>query len=263
MSTVCKSVAGGQSPHMRPYLRTTLIAAAGLGLLAVAGCSNHPLYPPGAVSAPAHGIPVTHLPPHTAAASLGARTRAELDVVSGATTVTVTAARLGHTLLTASTPANSGVAPDLVTGHNVQVFLNSTGQPGPAALRIALNSAVTWQLVFSGGASQTSVDLSGGRLSSADFTAGSSLIRLVLPRPSGTAAVTLAGGASQFTISLPTGVPARFRLGGGASTATLGSRSYTGIAGGTVLTMPAWPAATARYEIDAPAGVSSISATNR
>jgi hypothetical protein len=244
-------------------MRTAWIAVAGLALLAVAGCSNHPLYPPGSVSSPAHGVPVTHLPPHTAAASLGTRTRAELDVVSGATTVTVTAAQLGHTLLTASTPANSGVTPDLVTGRSVQVFLNSTGQAGPAALRVVLNSAVTWQLVFSGGASQTLVDLSGGRLSSADFTAGSSLINLVLPRPSGTAAVTLAGGASQFTISLPTGVPARFRLDGGASTATLGHQSYTGIAGGTVLTMPSWPTATARYEVDAPAGVSTISATNR
>jgi hypothetical protein len=240
--------------------------ALGIGLLAVTGCSNSLYPPPGTPTArptTVHGVPLTHLPPHTAVAGRDHRTRAELDVVSGATTVSVTTANLGGVLLTATTPSNSGVTPDLVGGGTVQVFLDSTGLPGPAALHVVLNSAVTWQLVFSGGASQTSVDLSGGRFSSADFAAGSSLITLALPRPAGTASVVLAGGASQFSLSLPAGVPARFLLDGGASTATLGAQSYTGIAGGTVLTMPGWPAALSRYEIDAPAGVSSISATNR
>ena len=97
----------------------------------------------------------------------------------------------------------------------------------------------------------------------ADFTAGSSLITMQLPAPDGTVTVELAGGASQLNLSLPAGVPARLRLDGGASAVTLGGRSYTGIAGGTVLTMPGWAAASSRYEIDAPAGISAISVTSR
>jgi hypothetical protein len=102
-------------------------------------------------------------------------------------------------LLRASTPADSGVAPDLVVGDRAQLFLDGTGGPGPAALRIVLNSRVIWRLVFTGG----------------------------------------------------------------ASSATIGNLTYTGVAGGTMLTMPGWASALRRYDIDAPAGVSAISVTSR
>jgi hypothetical protein len=236
-------------------------------LLAVAGCSQSltpggaPLTSPAPAATPGASFP--HLPPHTVTAARGLRSHAELDVVSGATTVTVDAARLGSALLTASTPADSGVAPELVVGDAVQVFLDQAGGSGPAALRITLNSAVQWQLVFSGGASQTAVDLSAGRIVGADFTAGTSLISMQLPEPSGTATIVLAGGASQLNLSIPAGVPARLRLDGGASSVTLGGRSYRGIADGTVLTEPGWAGAGRRYDIDAPAGISTIFVTSR
>ncbi|HEY7144747.1 MAG TPA: hypothetical protein VH637_10900 [Streptosporangiaceae bacterium] len=231
------------------------------GLLAVAGC-NSSLLPSG----PGLGRPAGSgqlIPPHTAALARDGRDSAELDVVSGAATVSVSAARLGGDLLRASTPPDSGVRPALVAGQAVQVFLDGTGQGGPAALRIVLNAAVRWRLVFSGGASQTSVSMAGGRLSGADFTAGTSLLRLVLPDPGGSAVIVLAGGASELDLSLPAGVPARLRLDGGASAVTLNGRSYTGLAGGTVLTMPGWGDAASRYDIVAPAGVSAVLVTSR
>jgi hypothetical protein len=103
------------------------------------------------------------------------------------------------------------------------------------------------------------VFLGRGQLRGADFAAGSSRITMRLPRPRGTVTIMLAGGASQVSLATPAGVPARLRLDGGASTATLGGRNYTGIAGGTVLTGPGWTSAVDRYDIDAPAGVSTIS----
>jgi len=228
-------------------------------LLAVAGCSS--AAGPGAIAGV--GGP---LPPHTVTTGLGSHRQAELDVVSGATTVTVGTASLGSELVRASTPSDSGVRPDLVvSGGTVQVYLDQGGQSGrdgPAALVVLLNSGVTWRLLFGGGASQTSVDLGAGRFGGADFAAGSSLITMRLPQPRGTVTVVLAGGASQMSLSIPSGVPARLRLDGGASTATLGGRTYTGIAGGTVLTAPGWATAASRYEIDAPAGVSAISVSS-
>jgi hypothetical protein len=163
----------------------------------------------------------------------------------------------------ASTPADSGVAPDLVVGDRAQLFLDGTGGPGPAALRIVLNSRVIWRLVFTGGASLMSVDLGAGRFGGADFAAGSALITMRLPEPDGTVTVVLAGGASQVSLSIPAGVAARLRLDGGASSATIGNLTYTGVAGGTMLTMPGWASALSRYDIDAPAGVSAISVTSR
>jgi hypothetical protein len=225
--------------------------AVGAGLMAVAACSSVAARPAAADR------------PHTVTAARDGRERAELDVVSGAATVTISSARLGGELMRASTPANSGVAPDLVAGTTTQLFLDGTGRPGPAALRILLNSQVTWRLVFTGGASQMSVDLGAGRFGGADFAAGSALITMRLPEPEGTVTVVLAGGASQVSIGIPTGVAARLRLDGGAASATIGGHSYTGVAGGTMLTMPGWASAPRRYDIDAPAGVSAIAVTNQ
>jgi hypothetical protein len=87
-----------------------------------------------------------------------------------------------------------------------------------------------------GPTSQTSVSLAKGRLGGADFT----------------------GGASQVSLAVPAGVPARLRLDGGALAATIGGHTYTGVAGGTVLAAPGWAQAANRYDIEAPAGVSAI-----
>lgn len=199
--------------------------------------------------------------PHVVVAPRGTVRQDELDVVNGAATVSISVAALGANLLRVSTPANSSVRPDLVTGHAAQVYLDSTGDSGPAAVSIVLNSAVTWRLLLAGGASQTSADLRGGRLSGADFSAGTSLLSMTLPQPSGTVTVEVAGGASQLTLSLPTGVPAQLRLDGGASTVSLFGQRHTGISGGTVLTSPGWAQAHNRYVLYAPAGVSTVDVT--
>jgi hypothetical protein len=68
----------------------------------------------------------------------------------------------------------------------------------------------------------------------------------------------LAGGVSQFLISLPGGVPARVTVGGGAAYVSTGNQDLTGVAGGTVLTPPGWAAATSRLDIDATSGFSRL-----
>jgi len=233
-----------------------MAAAVLLGAALVAGCTNGPLV--------VHALS-RHFghksSSHVATAALGLRHTAELDVVNGATSVSVRTARLGPELLRVTTPPTSGLRPDLVIGSTVQLYLDSAGGNGPAAVQVVLNSGVSWHLLFAGGANQTSADLSGGRFAGADFAAGSSLIAMSLPRPSGTVTVQLSGGASQVSVGLPTGVPVQLRLLGGASSAILLGHTYTGIAGGTVLTSPGWAQAHSRYLIDAPAGVSTINVT--
>lgn len=77
-----------------------------------------------------------------------------------------------------------------------------------------MSSALRWALEFSGGATQTVLNLGDGKLGSIDFTAGSSLITMTLPIPAGTATITLAGGAGQVAMNVPAGVPTRLRLYG-------------------------------------------------
>jgi hypothetical protein len=243
--------------QMRVLMLAGVALTAAAALTAV-GCAS------GTGTTPA--VEVGAPPPagHSHVGTLTARgeRRATLAVLSGAASVTVTAATMPGQLVRAWTPPNSGVRPQLViAGGTIQVYLDSTGQGGPDPVLIQVSSAVRWRLQFSGGASQTSVQMGNGMVSGLDFTAGSSLITLTLPRPSGTTLITLAGGASQVSIALPAAVPARLRLYGGASVASLDGQTRSGIAGGTVLTAAGWAARPNRYDVDAPAGVSEISVT--
>jgi hypothetical protein len=184
---------------------------------------------------------------------------ATLAVVTSAATLTVTAAAMPGSLMQVSTPGNSDVRPQLLaSAGRVRLSLLTTGLLGPSAVSIELSTAVTWQLQFIGGTNQTSVNLSNGQVGGIDFTGGSSVIQMTLPRPAGTALITLAGGASQVNLTTPPGVPARLRLSAGASAATLAGQSYNGVARGTVLSSPGWAQAASRYDIDAPAGINDI-----
>jgi hypothetical protein len=245
-------------------VRKRLAALVALVAATTAGCASAA----GATSGAGQNALRTSQARHTVtlaadALATGRLHRATLAIVSGAATVTVTAAVMPGKLLRASTPADSDVRPELVrSAGRVELFLGGAagGRPGggPSAVTVELNEATSWQLQFSGGASQTILDLRNAKVAGIDFTAGSSLIQMLLPRPAGTATITLAGGASQVSMAVPAGVPARLQLDGGASTATLAGLTHTGIAGGTVLTGPGWAHAVKRYDVFAPAGVSDI-----
>ena len=84
------------------------------------------------------------------------------------------------------------------------------------------------------------VDLRGGKVAGVAVMAGSAALDVSLPRPSGTLPFLLAGGVSQFRLSLPGGVPVQVAVGGGASFVSVDGQKLTGIAGGTVLTPPGW-----------------------
>jgi len=197
---------------------------------------------------------------HTASLAATGQRRATLALVSGAATVTVNAAALPGTLARASTPTNANVRPQFeLAADRAQLYLDATGQSGAGAISIDLSPAVTWQLQFTGGSNQTILNLADSKIASIDFTAGASLIQMTLPRPSGTATITLAGGAGQVSLTVPPGVPVRLRLYGGASAATLFGGTHAGVQRGAVLSSPGWAKAANRYDIDAPGGVSDIS----
>lgn len=249
----------GHLRSMRIRLAAIRAAVPVAGIVIVAGCAGTPaaLLHTGTGSGQAPGRAA-----HAVSVPANGQRNATLAVVSGATTVTVSSVVMPGQLARASTPSDSGIRPQFVSsGGRVQLFLDSTGLSGPSAVAIQLSSSVSWQLQFSGGASQTVLNLGAGKVSGIDFPAGSNLIQMTLPQPAGTPVITLAGGASQVSVTLPGGVLARLRLDGGASTATLAGVTHTGIAGGTVFTAPGWARAVNRYDVNAPAGVSDISVT--
>ena len=211
-------------------------------------------------------------PPHVVSMPVAGRTQAALKITSGTSVLYVTAARLGGTLLQVSTPTSAPVRPVITGSALILLSLagdrpdpNPPGHTGSAgyAVRVVLNSAVTWSIDFAGGTELTDADLSGGKVGEIVVTAGSDILAMSLPTPAGTLPLLFAGGASQFLLSLPGGVPARVRVGGGAGFLSVDGQNLTGVAGGTVLATPGWAAARSRFDIDAIAGVSRLTVSRR
>ena len=196
---------------------------------------------------------------HVATAGRGDLRSADFDLASGVTTLVVRSGDIGNSLFRVATPAGAGVAPAaVVSGDNVVAQLVSTGINGPSIVDVTLSSSVAWTIHLDGGATAATVDMRSGGLAGLDFGAGVSRIDLTLPSESGTLAVRMGGGSSEFTVHAPTGVPVRVALGGGGGSVTIDGDAHTGIAGGTVFTPDGWAGATQRIDVDNTSGVSTF-----
>jgi hypothetical protein len=200
---------------------------------------------------------------HVVSMPTAGRTSAALKITSGTPVLEVSVGKLGGTLLRVSTPDGAPVRPVLSGSRLIVLSLTggaqgSSGQSSGYAVKVVLNSAVTWSLDLAGGTQRTVADLRGGKVGGIAVTAGSDIMDVSLPKPAGTLPFLLAGGASQFLLSLPGGVPAQVTVGGGASFVSVDDQNLTGVAGGTVLTPPGWAAATSRFYIDATSGFSRL-----
>jgi hypothetical protein len=204
---------------------------------------------------------------HVASMPTAGRTQAALTITSGTPVLDISVARLHGTLLRVSTPDSAPVRPVLAGGEMILLSLVGTAPAGGHggsgyAVRVVLNAAVTWTIDLAGGTQRTDVDLRGGKVGGIAETAGCDILDVSLPAPAGTTIpFLLAGGASQFLLSLPAGVPAQVAAGGGAGYLSLDGQNLTGVAGGTVLTTPGWTTATSRFAINATAGVSRLTVT--
>jgi hypothetical protein len=243
-------------------MKRWLALAGALAAAPLAACSSSPFYP-------APGAAVAHTAaPHIATLAANGRSAATLDVLTGTTALKVGVADFGTdgALLRVGTPkgdppphlreTNGAAQP----GQETVVDLSA---PGASAVTVTLNAAVSWRLVFEGGTTRTAADLRGGRVTDIAFTAGSSVISLALPRPHGSVPIRLAGGASQFLLSLPRGVPARVTAAGGAGEISLDGQDHVGVGGGSVFTTPGWAPDVARFDIDATAGAARVAVTAR
>jgi hypothetical protein len=115
--------------------------------------------------------------------ALGDTKAAELDVESGASSLTLRTASLGGDLYRVSTTSGSGVSPAVVRqGSRYQVFLHGNG-PGPAAVVVLLSRAVAWSIRLDGGSSDLVADLGSGTVRDVDLVAGNAHVSLVLPNP--------------------------------------------------------------------------------
>jgi hypothetical protein len=229
--------------------RFVVIAAAAAVLAVAAGGTAY------ALSASSSSAQVASL-------TMAGRSQAALKITGGTPVLDVRFANLHGALLRASTPDGAPIRPVLSGSAPIVLSLASGGTTSAGStgypVTVVLSSSVVWSLDFAAGTQRTDADLRGGRVGGIAVTAGSDILDVRLPRPSGTLPFLLAGGVSQFLISLPGGVPARVTVGGGASYVSMGNQDLTGVAGGTVLTPPGWATATSRFDIDATSGFSRL-----
>ena len=230
------------------------VVAAGGAALAV-GVPSAPSHPPEqVVSLPADG-----------------HSGATLEIRSGTTLLDVKVANLGGTsgrLLRASVPGDaprpeitvaSGDGPER-SGKDELVFLSASD--GASAVTVTLNAAVTWRLDFAGGTERTVADLRGGRVAGTTVAAGSDIVDLALPRPRGTVQLLLSGGASQFLLSLPDGVPVGSSPPGARARCRWTARPTPGSAAGRYSPRQAGRQTTpGAPEFDATAGAALVSVT--
>jgi hypothetical protein len=201
---------------------------------------------------------------HTVTGAIDDRREATFELINGSDVVRVRSADLGDDLYRVSTPDDAKVMPSVhVDGGTVLAGLTGTGLGGPAIVEVVLSSAVRWRIRLGGGASEEIVDLTGGQIGEVEFSAGTNRAEVSLPPASATARVLMSGGASQFLVHLTGDAPVRVRAGGGAGTVTVDGASRSGVAGGTVIMPPGWTSATDRYDIDATAGVSTLTVDRR
>jgi hypothetical protein len=231
-------------------LRGLLVPAA-IGLLAGCAGSDGGANPAGAPTRNAH---VVSLP-------LGSITSSALDLEFGVSAVDITTTDLGGRLLTAATPADSGLVPSLTTGTNgiVRVDLpHVAAGNGPVKLAVVLARSVTWSVFLDGAANTERLDLRGASANVVDLGAGVSRARITLPRPTGTDLLRMTGGATRLVIDVPRGSPTRVHVKGAASTVRIGSATHTGVGGSKTYDSDGYAAAPDRIDLEIESGVSAL-----
>lgn len=201
---------------------------------------------------------------HVVTGDAGGLREATLVVIKGAEVVRVRTVDLGAGLYRISTPDDSKAAPSVhVDNGTVLAGLVDTGHAGPSILTAELSRAVRWNIRLEGGAGEESVDLTGGQVDTVELSKGTNRAEVTLPPPTGTDRLTMTGGAGHLLVHLNGDAPVQVRAGSGAGTVTVDGSTHSGVSGGTVFKPASWESATDRYDIDAAAGLSTLTVDRR
>ncbi|WP_433531816.1 hypothetical protein ACQPYA_06945 [Micromonospora sp. CA-263727] len=196
---------------------------------------------------------------HVVTGATGDLREATFVLLDGADVVRLRTADLGEETYRVSTPRDASVRPVVsLSDGNLLTSLRGTDRDGPALVEVVLHESVRWHVRLSGGAKEQHLDLRTARLGGVEFTAGANRIELTLPSPDGTLRTVLSGGASQVVVRLADDAPVQVRAGGGAGSVTVDGVTHSGVAGGSTFTPPEWTSTTDRYDLDATAGVSTL-----
>ena len=127
---------------------------------------------------------------------------------------------------------------------------------------VTLSTAIPWQIVIQGGASEITADLTGLNLVALEFKGGVSMVRLDLPIPVGIVPILISGGASDVVVRRPRGVAARAHLKGWASTFIFDDQTFSSVGNDVRLQSQGYEADAPHYDIEVASSASMVTITS-
>jgi hypothetical protein len=218
---------------------------------------------PGAFVGSSSSVMTSHF-----SAAAGEISAPHLDLSAGAAQVTVRAGSTGGDLYRATIQSPSDEKPQVsIDAASNTLHVNLPGRSGfqwgsgsdHRTVDLTLNDQLPWVIRVNIGATQSSLDLSGLKVSSVTVESGASSVTLTLPKPAGTVPVNVSGGAMHLAIQRPAGTPIRVSSSGGASSLNVDGNHFGGLfQEGQDYVSPDYSTATDRYDISIQSGASSI-----
>jgi hypothetical protein len=184
---------------------------------------------------------------------------ATFEVAATAASVTVRSENLGTdlyrvTLAKAAGPVRAKVGD---SGANHRLTLVKDPDTAAPPITVTLNAGVRWSLKLSAGNSQTSVNLRDSKLASVELAGGTNTFNLALPAPSGTLPLRVTHGMSKLNVDTH-GAPIRVTVDAGTGKVIIDGETRNGPKPGTVLTSDGWANAADRVDLDAVAGLGTL-----
>jgi hypothetical protein len=183
--------------------------------------------------------------------------------MSGAVTeLHLTVGDLGTVPFEASTPAGSGLKPrSSIADDTVKLTAQSDGTKGSGKLDVRLNDKVAWGLRILSGIKNASYGLTGVSLRGIDLRGGAARIEMTLPRQDDTIPIRMSGGVNTWVIATAEEAPVKVRLHEGGGAVNLNGQRVNGVKKGSTLVDPVDDADTGGLDIDAIAGLGSLTVT--
>jgi hypothetical protein len=216
-----------------------------------------PAAPAATVAAPS-ARPSAPATSNTISAPANAASAATFELVSNATSVNLRTAALGTDLYRITTAKNSAVPQVKTTDAGIRLFLVNPSKRIDTTVDIVLNSRIRWSLTMTGGVRNSVLNFAGTTVGSVDLNGGATRIDLTLPPPRGTTPVRMSGGANQFQIRTTGAVPVRLRIRKGAGKVVFNGQTDNGVARGATFTSPDFADGGDRIDVDAIAGVGTL-----
>jgi hypothetical protein len=128
----------------------------------------------------------------------------------------------------------------------------------PPSGEVRLNGSIPWHIRIRGGTAHSGFDLRELMLYALELGGGASQVELLLPHPTGTVPVRVAGGVHDLSVLRPAGVAARVQVGHGARGLTLDDQHFGAVGGGTRWQSPGYDQTSDRYDIAVAGGADTL-----